>query len=588
MRWNLDELYTGFDSAEFKADVQKLDELIADLDAYAKANLQGDPGEALKGAVSRIERFYVLFQKAIGYASLRQAVEAENPDANAWLERLSSKQTGAVEALVRFRKYLGELGGKLEEVIAADPALAEFTFFLKENREFAKYMLSDEVEKAISLMEITGSKAWSNLHNTLTSTVMAEMAEGGEVRQLTLPMVRNLAYDPDPDVRRRAYEAELAAYPKIDKSAAACLNGIKGEVLTKCRLRGHKSPLDAVLFESRMDRQTLDAMIGTMEEYLPVFRRYMKAKAKLLGRKNGLPFYDLFAPVGGAERKYTLEEARQYLVNAFSAINPDMAAFIDNAFEGEWLDTEPRPGKQGGAFCSSTYAISQSRILSNFDGSFNGVTTLAHELGHAWHSHCMIGQSMLNCDYPMQLAETASIFFETLIMNKAIGEAAGDGEKLALLETQLSDSNQVVVDILSRYYFEASVFEGREDRILSAEDMKGLMADAQKRAYGDGLDPDLLHPWMWVCKGHYYMGIDFYNFPYAFGLLFGLGVYGLYEKQGAAFLPQYKALLASTGSADIASVCASVGIDVRDRAFWRGSLEVIRANVERFEALAGK
>ena len=264
MRWNLDELYTGFDSAEFKADVQKLDELIADLDAYAKANLQGDPGEALKGAVSRIERFYVLFQKAIGYASLRQAVEAENPDANAWLERLSSKQTGAVEALVRFRKYLGELGGKLEEVIAADPALAEFTFFLKENREFAKYMLSDEVEKAISLMEITGSKAWSNLHNTLTSTVMAEMAEGGEVRQLTLPMVRNLAYDPDPDVRRRAYEAELAAYPKIDKSAAACLNGIKGEVLTKCRLRGHKSPLDAVLFESRMDRQTLDAMIGTM------------------------------------------------------------------------------------------------------------------------------------------------------------------------------------------------------------------------------------------------------------------------------------------------------------------------------------
>ncbi len=588
MNWNLDRLYPSFESAEFTADVKELDERIADLTGYCRASLQGDPAVAIAGVIERLEQYSLRLQRLLEYAYLRMSVVAEDPDANAWIERLSNKQAEGVEATVLFRKYLGALGEKLAGIVAAAPALQPYAFFLEENQGYAKYMLSDDVEKALSLMEITGSKAWSNLHNTLTSTVMAEMEEGGEVKKLTLPMVRNLAYDADPAVRRRAYEAELACYPKIEKSAAACLNGIKGEVLTKCRLRGFASPLESTLFESRMDRQTLDAMIGAMEEYLPVFRRYLKAKARMLGHQGGLPFYDLFAPMGDVDRRFTLEEARAYLVNSFNAISPDMGGFIDNAFAQEWLDTEPREGKQGGAFCASVHEIGESRILSNYDGSFNAVTTLAHELGHGYHSHCIKDESVLNADYPMQLAETASIFFETLITNKAIGEAASDGERLGLLEAQLMESTQVVVDILSRYYFESSVFEARADRLLSAEDCRALMLAAQKRAYGDGLDENLLHPCMWVCKGHYYMEVNFYNFPYAFGLLFGLGVYGLYQQRGAAFLPEYKRLLAATGSADIATVCKSVGIDVRDRAFWQGSLDVIRANVERFEALAAR
>jgi pepF/M3 family oligoendopeptidase len=370
----------------------------------------------------------------------------------------------------------------------------------------------------------------------------------------------------------------------VERGVAAALNGIKGESIAKCRMRGYASPLDETLFVSRMDRATLGALIGAMEEYLPVFRQYLKAKARLLG-KPALPFYDLFAPVGKLSRDFTLEGARKYLVDNFRGFSPKMAGFVELAFEKQWLDTEPRKGKQGGAFCDTIHAIGQCRILSNFDGSFNSLTTLAHELGHGYHGWCLKDASILNSSYPMPLAETASIFSETFIVGKAL-EGAGSGEeKLALLDEQLKDATQVVVDILSRYYFETEVFTRRAKGVLSAEELKGMMLDAQRRAYGGGLGGDLLHPYMWACKGHYYMGINFYNFPYAFGLLFGLGVYGLYREKGDAFLPAYDALLASTGSNDVAAVCASVGIDVRDPAFWRKSLDVMKEKAADYAAL---
>ncbi len=586
MRWNLDAIYPSFESPEFQSDCKALEGLVKEL-GPACAGLTGSSCAALLAVVKLLEQYQLVLRRLASYCFLRQSVEAENPDAQAWIERLMATDAESVQAVTVFRQYLGGLGDGLGAIIASEPALREYECFLLENQAYARYMLSAEVEKALSLMEITGSQAWSNLQNTLTSTVTAEMEMGGETKPLTLTMVRNLAYDESAEVRRKAYEAELKCYAKVDKAVAACLNGIKGEVIAKCRMRGFASPLEQTLFTSRMDRATLDAMIGAMEESLPVFRAYLKAKARLLGHES-LPFYDLFAPVGSVSGKYSLEEARTYLVETFRGFSGKMADFIDSAFENQWLDTEPREGKTGGAFCDSIHAIGQPRILSNFNGSFNAVSTLAHELGHGYHGHCMNGASVLNTDYPMQLAETASIFNETFLYGKAIESAADEGEKLALLESELMESTQVVVDILSRYYFETEVFRRRETGTMSAEDLKEIMLDAQRRAYGDGLDQNLLHPYMWLCKGHYYMGVNFYNFPYAFGLLFGLGVYGLYKEQGEAFLPVYDRLLASTGSGDIASVCAFVGIDVRDRAFWRKSLDVIRGKAEEFAALAGR
>lgn len=587
MRWDLTDIYPSLDSEAFRADAARLTKLADDLNQWCRTGLVGDPADVLTAAVERLSQYRLLSERLIAYCYLLTAVNADDTAAQSWIEKFSGVDAEAVQGLTLFRQYLLSLGDALDTAIASRKELAEFSFILRENRALAKYMLSADVEKALSLMEITGSQAWSTLHNTLTSTVAAELEQGGETKKLTLSMVRNLAYDADPEIRRKAYEAELACYPAIEKSAAAALNGIKGESITKCRLRGFDSPLDKVLFESRMDRRTLDAMVGAMEEYLPVMRRYMKAKARLLGRES-LPFYDLFAPIGEITKTYTLEEARRYLVESFAAFSPKMSGFIDTAFEQNWLDTEPRAGKQGGAFCYTVHAVGQPRILSNFNGSFSAVTTLAHELGHAYHGLCLKDRNVLNVEYPMPLAETASIFNETFIFNQALEGAANASERLTLLDEQLKDMNQVITDILSRYYFETAVFERRADGLPDAGEFSALMLDAQRRAYGDGLDASLLHPYMWICKGHYYMGINFYNFPYAFGLLFGLGVYAQYVQKGKAFLPVYDELLASTGSNSIADVCASVGIDVRDRAFWRQSLEIVRAKAEQFEELAGK
>ena len=584
MRWNLNDIYPSFDSAAFTSGVRALGELVDQMNECCKAGFAGDAGKILTGVIDTFERYQLLFQRTYAYSALILAVEAENTEAQAWLEKLSMLDAQAVPALAEFRKYLGSLGSGLDGIIAATPGLADYAFFLGENQAHARYMLPAEVEKALSMMEITGMQAWSNLHNTLTSTMACEVELDGEVKRLTLPMVRNLAYDKDGEVRRRAYEAELAGYEKVEKAVAAALNSIKGEVITKCRMRGFASPLEQTLFNSRMDRQTLDALIGTMEEYLPVFRNYLKAKARLLGYEK-LPFYDLFAPVGNLSRRFTLEEARVFLTETFGAFSPKMAGFIDGFFENEWLDTDPREGKSGGAFCSGIHAIGQSRILSNYDGSMSAVSTLAHELGHGYHNLCVKDVSVLNADYPMQLAETASIFNETFLYGRVLETTGDSQEKLALLDGELLEYTQVVVDILSRYYFETEVFRRREDGVMSAQDLKGIMLDAQRKAYGDGLDENLLHPYMWICKGHYYMGINFYNFPYAFGLLFGLGVYNLYRERGEAFLPVYDRLLESTGSNSIAQVCASVGIDVRDRAFWRKSLDIIGGKVDEFVKL---
>jgi pepF/M3 family oligoendopeptidase len=585
MRWNLNDIYTSFDSPEFQGDVKLLGSLVAELNEWAAKGLAGDSAIVLADAIGKFGQYRLTLERAIVYCYLRLAVEAENGEAQAWVERLSALDADAVQATALFRQYLGSLGQGLDDVLLANSNLTEFAFYLRENQAHAKYMLSSEVEKALSIMEITGSSAWSNLQNTLTATLSTNMEADG--KKLTLTMVRNLAYDDDAEVRRKAYEAELACYAAVEKGVAAALNGIKGESIAKCRMRGFASPLDQTLFLSRMDRQTLDTMIGTMEEYLPVFRQYLKAKAKLLGHQ-ALPFYDLFAPVGNLNRRFTLEEARKYLVETFRGFSDKMADFMNEAFDREWLDTEPREGKQGGAFCSGVHAIGQPRILANFDGSFSAVSTLAHELGHGYHGLCLKDGNVLNADYPMPLAETASIFNETFLSGRALEGAKDDGERLALLEGQLMEDTQVVVDILSRYYFETEVFARRAEGVMNADDLKGIMLDAQRRAYGDGLDGGLLHPYMWICKGHYYMGINFYNFPYAFGLLFGLGVYGLYKEQGKAFLPLYDKLLASTGSNDIATVCAAVGIDVHDAAFWRKSLNVIKEKVEAFIILANR
>lgn len=587
MRWSLDELYTSFESEKFKNDIKMCDNLIEDIVKWTELNLKSTNNAVLKieGYINRQIELHNLFERLMSYATLTSSVDAKNEKALEVIDKLLAKITKLTKPSVMFQRWLNSIEN-LDEIISSSNLLKEHNFYIKETLQKAKYLLSEEEEILIAKMSNTGSKAWTKLQNILTSTLLVDINIEGEEKQLPLPVVRNMAYDKDPDVRKTAYEAELKAYKKIEESSAACLNGIKGEVLTICEMRGYSSPLEMTLIDSRMDKETLDAMLSAMKESLPAFRKYYKRKAQLLGYDNGLPFYELFAPMGEVDMKFTYDEARDYIVKNFRSFSDKLAVFADTAFKNRWIDAEPREGKRGGAFCSNLHPIKQSRILTNFTGSFSDVITLAHELGHGYHGNCLKDESILNSDYPMPLAETASIFCETIVKNAALKEAT-EKEAFGILEQSISDAGQVIVDIYSRFLFESNLFEKRKDHALSVRELKELMLDAQKEAYGDGLDENYLHPYMWVCKPHYYeASYNFYNFPYAFGLLFAKGLYAEYLKRGEAFVEEYDKLLSATGQNNVVDVAKMMGIDIKSIDFWRSSLKLIIEDIEKFIELS--
>jgi pepF/M3 family oligoendopeptidase len=586
-RWSLDELYKSFESKEFKKDFEKCIKGIDNIRKWAESNLKdsSDAAHKMRRYIKTINEFYMLYTRLYSYAQLTLSVEAKNEKALKAIDYLEEKATELTKPEVNFQKWLGSISN-INEIIASDSYLKKFEFFFKENLKKSKYLLSDKEEMLISKMKTTGSSAWEKLQELLTSTLLVEITIDGEEEKLPLPVVRNMAYNKDAELRKKAYEAELKAYQKIDESVAACLNGIKGEVITVSRMKGYKSPLEKTVLDSRMDLETLYSMIAAMRESLPDFRRYFRKKAELLGYKNGLPFYEMFAPMGDVDIRFSYKEARDYIVSSFRTFSDALADYAAHAFDNRWIDAEPREGKRGGAFCENLHSIGESRILANFDGSFSNMTTLAHELGHGYHGACLMKEEYLNSDYPMPIAETASIFCETIVKEAALKKASKE-EAFSMLENDIADSAQVIVDIYSRFIFESEVFKRRESGSLSVNELKEIMLDAQKEAYGNGLDPDFLHPYMWLCKPHYYSAdYNFYNFPYAFGLLFSKGLYAEYLKRGKEFTAEYDRMLSVTGKMSIADVAKVMNINVHDPDFWRSSLELIRKDIDRFIELA--
>ena len=574
--WNLNVIYEGFEDPQYEKDLNLLKEKAA---AYAAATgclAETDPLEGLRSCITLEEEVTRLANKLAEYAMLRQSADARDAQAGSQIGRIMAVISGLAAPQAAFKDWASKLPN-LMELVCADEMLKEYTFLFENLSKSSRYLLSGQAEAVMAKMQLSGGNAWSDLHGYITSTV--PVTYRGQT--INLSAVRNLAYDPDPQVRKDAYEAEIACYDRIKDAAAFALNSIKLETLSDCELRGYASPLARTLEHSNMEAATLEAMLGAMDEYSPKFWQYLKAKGKALGHENGLPWYDLFAPMGKSSTKFTTQESRDFLVAQFEGFNPDEAKMIADAFDQEWIDFFPREGKAGGAFCAGVEAIGQSRILTNFDGAFGDVVTLAHELGHAWHNECIKDHRVLNHDYSMPLAETASTFNECVVMASAIKKAADDQEKLALIESQLQDATQIICDIYSRFRFEKSVFEKRPEEFMHADTLCGLMLDAQKASYGDGLDPETLHPYMWVCKGHYY-GPTFYNFPYAFGGLFARGLYAQYEKEGQSFIPKYTKLLHTTPVATAENVAKVADIDLTDKDFWRGALQTIADQIDLF------
>ena len=589
-RWDMSRLYPSLESEAFGtafahllagitalrttydgAGVRARDDVKVDAETVATFDTLVRQHNALMEDLRTLSAYISSFVSTNSRDDVAQARESE----------LRQHLVEAQKLWTRFEAWIGSLD--VEALINRSPLAREHAFPLRKAAQAARHLMSEPEEDLAASLGPSSGLAWARLHGNVASQLMVSVA--GKPAPLPMSAVRSLAHDKDPQVRKAAYEAELGGWERVAVPLAAAMNGIKGEVRTLNQRRGWADDLEPMLFANNIDRTTLDAMHAACRESFPDFRRYLRAKARMLG-KTQLPWYDLFAPVGGdGVRTWSFDDAAAFVVEQFATYSDALADLPRRALRDRWIDAEPREGKRDGAFCMGIRG-DESGVFLNFGPSFSSVSTLAHELGHAYHNTTLAKRTPMQRATPMALAETASIFCETIVANAAL-QAGSAAEQVAILEHQLQGACQVVVDIHSRFLFESRLFERRARRDLSVAELNALMLDAQRETYGDGLDPQALHPYMWAMKPHYYStGRSFYNWPYTFGLLFGLGLYARYREDPARFRTGYDDLLSSTGLHDAADLAARFGIDVRADGFWRASLDVVREQVKRFETLA--
>ena len=596
-RWDLSNVYPGLDSDQFQAAVQDLQMQLDDIDSFMQRHKiekgEGGPAQSDIGELARVmaelldkrNALQRLYNTLNAYLLSFTSTDSFNQEARRIESELELHGVRIRKQDVAFRGWMSGLGERLPDLVNRPGTLANHAFYLKEVHEQSQYLMSQAEEDLAAELTLSGANAWTKLHNTTTSQLSVDFVLDGKKQKMPMPALINLRNHPDAETRKRGYEAEMAAWEANKEPYAAALNGVKGEVNTLDKRRGRKDALHASIDTARIDRQTLDAMMDAMHDAFPMFRRYFRAKAKKLGKKQ-LPWYDLFAPMGKTDTVYTFEQSRDFILEQFATFSDDLHGLAKRAFDNRWIDAEMRKGKSGGAFCMNVPGVDESRILANYNGSLEQLGTLAHELGHAYHNECLVGKTELQTITPMTLAETASIMCETIVTEASLKLAKTKAEELAILENDLQNSSQVIVDITSRFIFEKEVFERRAKAELSADEMSAIMEDAQKQTYGDGLDPQYLHKYMWTWKPHYYFaGFSFYNYPYAFGLLFGTGLYAIYQQRGKEFVADYRDLLASTGEGDAATLASRFDIDIRQKKFWEDSLNVVGQRVGRYEQL---
>ncbi|HEV2529031.1 MAG TPA: M3 family oligoendopeptidase [Thermomicrobiales bacterium] len=588
-RWDLDVLYPGVDSPELAAAIELFAERVAALTAELDA-LEADPGApagpAFDRIVTNLNDTLEVYRPVRAYLYGKVSVDSRDDAAQAQASALEVRAIALTQVRPRMQAWIAaHTDGQLAEGSAL---FGEYPDIVRQARRAAAHLLPAPEEELLATLNPSGASAWGRLRQDTASQIMITLEGDGPHggRSISITEARNLAHDSDRDVRRRAYEAEIAGWERHAVPIAAAMNGIKGQVNTISKRRGYETALDQGLENNRLDRETLDALVGATEDAFPMFRRYMQAKARLLGLER-LAWYDILAPVGdhaasGADR-WAWPNSVAFVERHFRAFDPALGDLAKRSDDERWVDAGSRPGKDGGAYCMP-FQRDSSRILHNFTASYDGMSTLAHELGHAWHNYVQRDEPYARRGAPMVVAETASTFCETIIRRAALAEASAD-DQLVILESFLTGMNQISVDILSRFRFEQAVFEKRRERQLSVAELCDLMTDAQRATYGDGLDRTTLHPYAWAAKPHYYSEASFYNYPYLFGGLFGIGLYSAYLADPDGFHARYAELLRRTGQADPVELAAEFGVDIRSREFWESSLEIVREDIDQFVAL---
>ncbi len=589
-RWDLSPIFSGFTSKAYKEAVKQVDQLTKE---FLKRKLA-----PLSSAREIEERFYafdtiqISYYSIFGYAELRLVTNTEDSEALEGMQRATQYQAAVAKCRALLYKELA-MTDNLAILIDEHPQLHPLRYVLLSGAKQAAHLMDLESEDLAADLAQSGADGWSRLQEILTSqeTIDWKTPKGVEDTSIeegpkTIIQLRSMAIHPEELVRKEAYRLELELSKRHEKAMAMGINNIKKWNLTLNKRRGYNSYLEPSLEASRMEEKSLQVLITALEDFAPILRQYLRAKAKLLGKKQ-LPFYDLFAPVGTFSERWSWDRACNFIQEQYGRFYPAMGEFVEYVVANGWIDAPIVQGKVGGAFCYPMPKEQISRLLVNFDGYFGDVITLAHELGHGYHSWVLRDLPGELQEYSMPVAETASTFGELLVLEGAM-EVLPKEEQLLLLDESLTGYTQILVDILSRYYFEESLFKRCAAKNLSPQELCSNMIEAQRRAYGDGLDMDYLHPYMWFNKGHYYSAdLPFYNYPYAFGGLFSLGIYAKAKEHGPGFGPTYDALLRVTGSSSTEDVAKVMGADIQRPEFWQQSMSFIQEQVSRYIKLVG-
>ena len=589
-RWSVTDLHDSMTSRSFvdsmeriAAEVGRFEALYDELGIRAPENthVDSETGRRADAAIAKFNEVVAELDVLEAYVYANVTTDTRDETAQSLLSEIEVLGSRVSPLLARLADFVA--GHGVDALATVSHEAREHLGPLVKLADRARHQMSEAEENLYAEISTTGSSAWARLQADVTSQLTAEVELPDGRRRLPMPAVRGLATDSDPRVRRAAYDAELNAWPTIATSCASAMNAIKGEANAVNRRRDWRSPLDASQFANSVSAATFEAMQSAIVHSLPDFRRWMRIKARLHGHPAGLPWWDLVAPLPTAASSISWDDSITLIRNAFAGYSANLAGLVDRAIRESWLDVPPREGKVGGAFCMP-FIDDRSLILLNWSGSVESAQTTAHELGHAYHNTQLAHRTPLQKRLPMALAETASIFCETLVVEAGLSKLQGN-ERLALLDVDLQGANQIVVDIHSRFLFETEVFARRQRRTLGAQEMNEMMLEAQGAAYGDGLDQSTAHPYMWIVKSHYY-GSHFYNWPYTYGLLFGLGLFAQFHRDPDRFRSGYDTLLSRAGMASAEELGASFGVDVTDEAFWTASLDVLRARIDEYERLA--
>jgi oligoendopeptidase F len=584
MKWDLDSFFPGGSaSPEFEQFVNDLSRRIDELkrDITKLATLKPATPDRWHETLTRAQEATSRLYQASAFVSCLTAQDVKDEKAKLWRGRLT--QLGAV-----YRAAMTAMDDALLKVpdsdwagLLQDERLQPIAFFLEERRRHAKEKLSPEMETLAGDLSVDGYHAWGQLYNTVVGRIQIPVEEKGKTVHLSVGQASNRLSHPDRRVRQSTFAALEKAWSQEAELCAASLNHLAGYRLNLYRHRGWDSVLKEPLDDNRMSAETLETMWQVIEKNKPRLIYYMDRKALLLG-VDALSWYDLSAPLPGEEKQIPYDEAADFIVEQFGHFDPEMAKFARHAFENRWIEAEDRPGKRPGGFCTSFKLSRQSRIFMTYAGTASNVSTLAHELGHAYHQHVMNDLPEFAQDYAMNVAETASTFAELIVTDAAIRHASSAKEKLKLVEDKLQRAVAFFMDIHARFLFETRFYERRKQGPVSVEELNALMLQAQKDGFHHALS--VYHPYMWASKLHFYItGAPFYNFPYTFGYLFSTGIYARAQAEGPSFARKYVALLRDTGRMTVEDLAKKhLGVDLTQPEFWQSAVDAVLEDVDLF------